>query len=152
MKIVLGTFKDNADELADFLGPRLGTTPEVGGGELNFDDEKVKKTIKAKHVKTYVKRFLNRKGERANYQIQVSGKELKLIQFEREEEEEEKKTAPAKEEKKEPEKPAQLTEETKEEAEVKSEPEAAPKVEEAKKEEAPKEKPAKKQAKPKKSS
>lgn len=90
MKIILGTFKDNADELAEFLGPRLGIKAEVSGGELNFEDDKVKKTIKSRHVKTYIKRFLNKKGERANYQIQVEGKQLRLIELEREEEEEEK--------------------------------------------------------------
>jgi hypothetical protein len=95
MKIILGTFKDNADELAEFLGPRVGDKPSVGGGEINFDDDKVKKTIKSKHVKTYIKRYLNRKGERANYQILVEGKELRMIEIEREEEEkEEKKKAP----------------------------------------------------------
>jgi len=102
MKIILGTFKENADELAAFLGPRVGAKPEVGGGELNFDDEEVKKTIKSRHVKTYIKRFLNKKGERANYQIQVEGKQLRLIELEGEEEEEEKKdkkTAPKIEEK-----------------------------------------------------
>ena len=82
MKIILGTFKENADELAEFLGPRVGAEPDVGGGELNFDDEKVKKTIKSRHVKTYIKRFLNKKGERANYQIQVEGKQLRLIELE----------------------------------------------------------------------
>ncbi|MDA4131938.1 MAG: hypothetical protein OK454_02255, partial [Thaumarchaeota archaeon] len=58
MKIILGTFKDNADELAEFLAPRVGGKAEVGGGELNFDDAGVKKTIKSRHVKTYIKRFL----------------------------------------------------------------------------------------------
>jgi len=102
MKIILGTFKDNADELAEFLGPRLGVKAEIGGGELNFEDGDVKKTVKSRHVKTYVKRFLNKKGERANYQIQVEGKQLRLIELERDEEEEEKeekKTSPKIEEK-----------------------------------------------------
>jgi hypothetical protein len=106
MKIILGTFKDEADELAKFLGPRVGIDPSVSAGELDFDDEKVKKTIKSRHVKTYVKRFLNKKGERANYQIQVEGKQLRLIELEKSGEEEEegkkkKKAAPKAEEKKE---------------------------------------------------
>ncbi|MDA4135865.1 MAG: hypothetical protein OK449_02545 [Thaumarchaeota archaeon] len=103
MKIILGTFKDNADELAEFLAPRVGGKAEVGGGELNFDDAGVKKTIKSRHVKTYIKRFLNKKGERANYQIQVEGQQLRLIELEGPEEEEkeekEKKAAPKVEEK-----------------------------------------------------
>ena len=97
MKIVLGTFKDNADELAEFLGPRVGAKPVVSGGELSFDDDEVKKTIKSRHVKTYVKRFLNRKGERHNYQILVEGNELRMIELE-EEEEKAKKAEPEKEE------------------------------------------------------
>lgn len=89
MKIVLGTFKDNADELAEFLAPKVGTKPSVSGGELDFDDDDVKKTVKPRHVKTYVKRFLNRKGERSNYQILVEGKELRMIELEGREEEKE---------------------------------------------------------------
>lgn len=104
MKIILGTFKDNADELAEFLAPRVGGKAEVGGGELNFDDAGVKKTIKSRHVKTYIKRFLNKKGERANYQIQVEGQQLRLIELEgpeeeKEEEKKEKKAASKVEEK-----------------------------------------------------
>jgi hypothetical protein len=91
MKIILGTFKDNADELADFLAPRVGAKADIGGGELDFDDEKLKKTIKSRHVKTYVKRFLFMKGERLNYQILVEGKELRLIELEKGKEDDEKK-------------------------------------------------------------
>jgi hypothetical protein len=91
MKIILGTFKDNAQDLADFLGPRLGDVPAVSSDELTFDDEKMKKTIRSRHVKTYIKRYLNRKGERDNYQILVEGRELRMIELEQEEEEEEEK-------------------------------------------------------------
>jgi hypothetical protein len=91
MKIVLGTFKDQAKELADFLGPRLGDVPAVSGGELNFDDDKMKKTVRSRHVKTYIKRYLNRKGERQNYQILVTGRELRLIEYEAKKEEEKEK-------------------------------------------------------------
>ncbi len=101
MKIVLGTFKDNADELAEFLGPRLGAKAAVTGGELSFDDDEIKKTVKSRHVKTYVKRFLNRKGERHNYQVLVEGNELRMIELEREKEEEETKEKKAKPEKEE---------------------------------------------------
>ncbi len=91
MKVILGTFKDDAQELADFLGPRLGDVPAVSGGEITFDDDKMKKNIRSRHVKTYIKRYLNRKGERENYQILVEGRELRMIELEREEEEEEEK-------------------------------------------------------------
>lgn len=89
MKILLGTFKENGDELAAFLEPRVGAKPLVGGDELSFDDDQIKKGMKARHVKTYVKRFLNKKGERQNYRILVEGTELRLIELEQLEEEEE---------------------------------------------------------------
>lgn len=125
MKIILGTFKDSADELGAFLEPRLGAKPLVGGGEITFDDDKVKKTVKARHVKTYIKRFLLKNDERENYRILVEGKELRLIELERDEEEEEeskkgkeqskereaeKEEEPAAEEKAEEEQPAQPSE------------------------------------------
>lgn len=88
MKIIVGTFKEEAQGLADFLGPRLGDVPVVSGGEITFDDDKMKKTIRSRHVKTYIKRYLNKKGERENYQILVEGRELRMIELEKEEEEE----------------------------------------------------------------
>lgn len=120
MKIILGTFKDNGDELAAFLEPRLGAEPVVNAGEVTFDDDKIKKGVRARHVKTYVKRFLNKKGERENYRILVEGPELRLIEFEREEEEEEEKerkmAATEAKEKKERSGAERSAEETKEEA------------------------------------
>jgi hypothetical protein len=89
MKIILGTFKDEGAELAEFLEPRIGAKPEVSGGELTFEDDSIKKTLRARHVKTYVKRFLWKKGERRNYRVLVEGKELRLIELEPSEAEEE---------------------------------------------------------------
>jgi hypothetical protein len=101
MKIILGTFKDSGDELAEFLGPRLGAKLDVSGGELSVDDDSMKKTVNARDVKTYVKRFLWKKGERKNYRVLVQGKELRLIELEAseaEKEEQEEKEQKAKEE------------------------------------------------------
>ncbi|MDA4114174.1 MAG: hypothetical protein OK474_09030 [Thaumarchaeota archaeon] len=99
MKIILGTFKDSGDELAEFLEPRLGAKLDVSGGELSVDDDSMKKTVNARHVKTYVKRFLWKKGERKNYRVLVEGKELRLIELEgTEAEEEEKKKEEARKE------------------------------------------------------
>ena len=61
MKILLGTFKENAAELSAFLEPRLGTKATVNGAELDVDDDGIKDTIRAHHVKTYMKRFLSHK-------------------------------------------------------------------------------------------
>ncbi len=82
MKIILGTFKDNGDELAEFLEPRVGAKLQVSGGELTVDDDSMKKTVRTRHVKTYVKRFLWKKGERKNYRVLVEGKELRLLELE----------------------------------------------------------------------
>ncbi len=147
MKFILGTFKDEGEELAEFLEPRLGAKPSVSGGELTFDDDSMKKTVRARHVKTYVKRFLWKKGERKNYRVLVEGKELRLIELEPSEAEEEerkkieereqaKKEEPTKVEEPTREEPAVKEEEVpKEEAEAKPE----PKAEEEKKPAAPKE-------------
>ena len=67
----------------------MGAKPQVSGGELTVDDDSMKKTVKARHVKTYVKRFLWKKGERKNYRVLVEGKELRLIELEPSEAEEE---------------------------------------------------------------
>jgi len=127
MKIILGTFKDNGDELAEFLGPRLGAKLEVSGGELSVDDDSMKKTVNARDVKTYVKRFLWKKGERKNYRVLVQGKELRLIELEAseaEKEEEEEKEQKAKEEAK------RQEQAEKEEKQQKKEEPPAPKAEE----------------------
>ena len=140
MKIVLGTFKDEGEELAKFLEPRLGTKVDVGGGELTVDDDSIKKTVRSRHVKTYVKRFLWKKGERRNYRVLVEGKELRLIELEpseaeaeerKEEEERQKAQAEKKEEAPEPAQPEPKAEEPPKEevkAETPEEPEKKPSV------------------------
>ena len=147
MKIILGTFKDNAEELAEFLEPRLGAKPDVSGGEISVGDDSMKKTVKTRHVKTYVKRFLWKKGERKNYRVLVEGKELRLIELEPSEaEKEEREKLEEKERAKKEEEEA-----AKEEAPAVKQEENAPKeVEEAPKEEAKPEVPAakKKEVKP----
>jgi hypothetical protein len=105
MKILLGTFKENAEELSAFLEPRLGTKPSVNGAELTVDDDSIKDTVRSRHVKTYIKRFLSHKGKRKNYRVLVEGKELRLIELEggaeaKEEEEKERKKEEAEKEKK----------------------------------------------------
>jgi len=125
MKIVLGTFKDEGKELADFLEPRVGAKLEVSGGELTVDDDSIKKTVRARHVKTYVKRFLWKKGERRNYRVLVSGKELTLIELEPSEaEEEERKKREEREEARKEEEPK--PEEPKKEEEAPPAPETPP--------------------------
>ncbi len=143
MKIILGTFKDEGEELAEFLEPRVGAKPQVSGGELTMDDDSMKKSVKARHVKTYVKRFLWKKGERKNYRVLVEGKELRLIELEpsEAEEEERKKEEARKEEqaeKKEEPKAAEEPEKKIEEPAAEEAKVAAP-VEEEKKPAAPKE-------------
>jgi len=129
MKIILGTFQDNGEELAEFLEPRVGAKPQVSGGEITVDDDSLKKSVKARHVKTYVKRFLWKKGERQNYRVLVEGKELRLIELEPSEaEKEERKQLEEKE--KEREKEAQSKKKDEEEEEE-AKPETEPAGEEA---------------------
>jgi hypothetical protein len=143
MKIILGTFKDNADELAEFLEPRLGAKPEVSGGEISVGDDSIKKTVNTRHVKTYVKRFLWKKGERKNYRVLVEGKELRLIELEPSEAEKEERE---KLEEKEKERAKKEEETAKKEAPAVKQEDTAPKeVEEAPKEEAKPEAPAEKE-------
>jgi hypothetical protein len=98
MKILLGTLKDRGDELAAFLEPRIGVKPEVGGGELDIEDSSIKKGIRSRHVKTYIKRFLSMKKVRDDYRVLVESGELRLVELEGEEEEEEEKKGRGKEE------------------------------------------------------
>ena len=131
MKISLGTLKDQGDELAVFLEPRVGAKPSVSGDALEVDDDSIREGVRPRHVKTYIKRFMYMKGVKKNYRVFVSGKELTIQEIElgEEEKEEEKKgkeeaaKAPSKEEgPEEKEKPAP------EKAPEKSKPEkAAPK-------------------------
>jgi outer membrane biosynthesis protein TonB len=134
MKIVLGTFKDNGDELAAFLEPRVGAKLQVSGGELTVDDDSIKKTVRARHVKTYVKRFLWKKGERDNYRVLVEGKELRLIELEPSEAEEEEMK---RQEEKDKERAKREEEEAPETEPAPAKEEGPPAVEEAVKEEEP---------------
>src|SRR6266436_4496387 len=90
MKLLLGTLKDKMDELAAFLEPRIGVKPEVGGGELDIEDSSIKKGVRSRHVKTYIKRFLSMKKVRDDYRVLVESGELRLVELEGEEEEEKK--------------------------------------------------------------
>ena len=98
MKVALGTLKDKGDDLVVFLEPRVGTKPSLSGGEIEIEDEKVKEGVRARQVKTYIKRFLYMNGVRKKYRVFVAGKELTIQEIElgEKEEEEEKKKAPEK--------------------------------------------------------
>ena len=99
MKIVLGNLKDEGTELLAFLEPRVGTKPTLSGGALEIDDASVRAGVKPRHVKTYVKRFLNSKGLRKKFRVLVNAKELTVQELEVKEEEKEEKAKEAKEEK-----------------------------------------------------
>jgi len=90
MKITLGTLKDKGDELVSFLEPRVGAKPSLSSDSVEIDDEGLRKGVKPRDVKTYIKRFLFMKGVRENYRVFVSGKELTVQEIQLGEEEEEK--------------------------------------------------------------
>jgi hypothetical protein len=108
MKILLGTLKDKGDDLASFLEPRIGVKGEVSGGEIDIEDKSVKKGVRSRHVKTYVKRFLSMEKLRDKYRVLVEGGELRLVELETDEEvEEELKAEEKKKRERKEEKPAE---------------------------------------------
>jgi len=101
MKITLGTLKDKGDDLVAFLEPRVGVKPALSGDSVEIDDDKVRKGVKPRDVKTYIKRFMFMNGVRTKYRVFVQGKELTVQEIElgeKEEEEKEKEKAAPKEE------------------------------------------------------
>jgi hypothetical protein len=162
MKIILGEFKDNGEELAEFLEPRIGVKPKSSGDGLDIDDDSVRKAVKPRHVKTYIKRFLLKQGDRKLYKIIVEGTELTMVYLEQEEDEEKEKEAKKREEEKakreeEQKREGEATpEEAKQEAdsekaaEAKEEARAENKEEEEKEGALKEEEPSKKQRKPRK--
>ena len=120
MKISLGTLKNKGDDLATFLEPRVGVKPSLSGDTVEIDDEGLRKGVKPRQVKTYIKRFLFMNGVRKNYRVFVSGKELTIQEIELGEKEETKEGAKTEEKKPEP-----VKEEVKEQA---PEPEAKTKA------------------------
>ena len=128
MKVALGTLKDSGDDLVTFLEPRVGTKPSLSGDSIEIEDEGMRKGVKPRHVKTYIKRFLYMKGVRRKYRVFVAGKELTIQEIEvgeEEEEEKKKKEAPPEEGEK-PEEKAEAPEEEKP-AEEEEEKQAKPK-------------------------
>jgi sRNA-binding protein len=97
LKVALGTLKDKGEELATFLEPRVGAKPSLTGDALEIEDESVKKGVRPRQVKTYIKRFLYMNGVRKNYRVFVAGNELTVQEIELGEEEEEKREAVKKE-------------------------------------------------------
>jgi hypothetical protein len=142
MKVELGTLKDRADDLVAFLEPRVGTKPTVSGSEVEIDDEGIRKGLKPKHIKTYLKRFLYTNDLRKNYRIHIEGQEITVQELELSEKEEEEREK-VKEKLEEAEKMEKEEREEPMKAEEKA-PEPEPKKAE---EEKPKEKPAAKKEK-----
>lgn len=127
LKVILGNLKDKGEEIQTFLEPRVGTKPSLSGGALEMEDSAIRKGVRPKQVKTYLKRFLHQKGLRKTFRVLVSGSQLTIQELERKEEEE-KKEAPKKEEEKEA--PPKVE---KEEKEQKREKEERPKPKKASK-------------------
>ncbi len=100
MKVILGNLKDKGEEIQTFLEPRVGTKPSLSGGELEMEDSAIRKGVRPRQVKTYLKRFLHQKGLRKTFRVLVTGSQLTIQELERKQEEE-KKEAPKKEEEKE---------------------------------------------------
>ncbi len=117
MKILLGNLKE-ADELAAFLEPRIGTKAKVSGSEIEIEDGSTREGVKPRHVKTYVKRYLFQKGQRKTFRVLVQGRELRVVELEGGEEEEEEKKPSKPEESKEGEKKEEAEERPEKEEEA----------------------------------
>lgn len=76
---------EKPEELADFLQKKIGGKVKVDGSSIEF--EELKNSLKARHVKTYIKRFLHNKGLRERFRILVNKEEITLQMIEVEEEE-----------------------------------------------------------------
>ena len=137
MKISLGTIKDQGEELAAFLEPRVGVKPSVSGDTLEVEDGSIREGVRPRHVKTYIKRFMYMKGVKKKYRVFVSGKELTIQEIELGEKEE-------KEEKKRKEEAAKAQKEESPEKKEEPAPEKAPEEPKPEKKAAPKKPRAKK--------
>lgn len=133
MKITLGTFKDQGEELAAFLEPRVGAKPSVSGGALEVEDGSIRDGVKPRQVKTYIKRFMYMKGVKKNYRVFVAGKELTIQEIELGKKEEEEKEEKGKEAAKEAPSKEESSEAKEEPAAQKETEKAAPKKPRAKK-------------------
>src|SRR2546428_1997283 len=52
-----------------------------------MEESAIRKGVRPRHVKTYVKRFLHQKGLRKTFRVLVNGSQLTIQELEREEEE-----------------------------------------------------------------
>jgi hypothetical protein len=127
LKILLGALKDRAEDLVSFLEPRVGTKPTSSGSEIAIEGSSIRQGVKPRHVKTYVKRFLHKAGQRKAYRVLVAGDELSIVKLEGGEEEE----------------PAKPEQKKQEEAKPETAKQEAPKEKEEKKPPEPKKKPKK---------
>src|SRR5438309_624610 len=91
LRSIASDIKDGREELQSFLEPRVGMKPSVSGGDLEMEDSAIRKGVKPRQVKTYVKRFLHQKGLRKTFRVLVNGSQLTIQELEREEEEKEEK-------------------------------------------------------------
>jgi uncharacterized membrane protein len=151
MKILLGRMKEKGDDLAAFLEPRIGTKPSVSGDTIEVEDSALRKGVKPRHVKTYIKRFLYMNELRKEYRVFVAGTELTLQQQQLSEEEEEEKEKKEEGKKEEAEEKPSAEGPAKQEPQPPSEGEAKPAEEQAKpkESEAPAKKPRAKKTRPK---
>jgi len=89
LKVILGTLKQKGEELVKFLEPRVGTKPSLSDDSVEIDDGSVRKGVRPRQVKTYIKRFLYINDLRKNYRVFVHGRELTVQELELGEKEEE---------------------------------------------------------------
>lgn len=75
---------EKPEELADFLQKRIGENVKVDGSLIELGE---KNNLKARQVKTYIKRFLHNRGLRERFRVLVNKDEITLQMIETEKEE-----------------------------------------------------------------
>lgn len=86
MKVIFGRL-ERPEELAEFLQRKIGAKAKVEGDAIEIGNENG--NVKAKLIKTYIKRYLYNKGIRKSFRIFVKKDILTLQMLEGEEQEEE---------------------------------------------------------------
>ncbi len=84
VQINLGKSKVSGDEMVSLLNEKLDSSAVLDGKKILFKDDD--KPVRMKDVKTYLKKYLHRKGLRKQIRILVDKGEVIFVELQQEEE------------------------------------------------------------------
>ncbi len=84
VQINLGKSKVSGDEIVSLLNEKLDSSAVLDGKKILFKDDD--KPVRMKDVKTYLKKYLHRKGLRKQIRILVDKGEVIFVELQQEEE------------------------------------------------------------------